>query len=663
MVETIICTIDENIKSLYPDAKYWGLSRRENNDNEQSIFRYKGWGDNEYVGFDDTHAMNIYHRVLSSTESSDLNSGFGTQLLRKSVYNMRLVVFGNMRKINDTDKDVNYTIAPNVVAIIPNKINKSILDLLGVKSGIVQTTAKIFDRPRVFGDEMTGVEYKLHPETLLFAIDYTITLTYQADCVEFGCEPVVPKVTVIDGDNTIQLVAPQSYTCLAECDPVTITDDDGNVLYTPAAGTTQIIPSSPVFLRDTAGNLLSSGDILATRTLNGVAPDGTATATNSVGTQIGTTTVLSGGTSNIVIADTRINNSGGTLIANTPSTVAYNVADSAIRVEYVNGTLISNTNVKATDAATIQVPNPIVCDTLTEQITDSSTAVVVQAIKDGGKEVGVQDEINGQYGSYPIMFPAFGLVVNPLDSFTTADRLYTLNSSASSSYSIFNLPARTSGGLKSAVGNLASSIRLSVDGLHIMVTSTNTVNFYNYSDNVISGTFTVTGILNATFINSGNIWTTQGTTIQEYTQAGATVGTAFSSANVVRIRTLKNEVGTTRVWVLGDSGAATSGRISHIDSVTKAETTVILSGLPTGLTVGIVAGIEIASGRYFFTLRNGSTNFMAVVETTLTGVYVKHTQILAPQTTILGISSYIALPKVLVYIPATTANTIQYAMF
>lgn len=316
MIETILCNIDENIKSLYPNAKYWGIARKENNGDEQTVFRYKGWGDNEYVGFDDTHSMNIYHRIISAPETSDLNSGFGNKLMRRSVYNMRLVVFGNMRKINDTDKDINYTIAPNIASIIPNRINKAILDLIGVRAGVVQIRDKIFDRVRVFEDEMQGVEYSLHPETLLFAIDYSVTLDYSSDCVEYVCEPVIPKVTVIDGLNTIELTAPQSYTCSTDCLPVTVT------------------------------------------------------ATNSLNDPIGQTTAQSGGTGNIPITNSEIRRSDTSVITSVPATEPATIQDSVVRVQYANGDFIKNVNVLAATNPTIDVPNPPVCQDGTAVLTD-----------------------------------------------------------------------------------------------------------------------------------------------------------------------------------------------------------------------------------------------------------------------------------------------------
>ena len=105
--------------------------------------------------------------------------------------------------------------------------------------------------------------------------------------------------------------------------------------------------------------------------------DATVTATNSLSTVLGTVSAPSGGTGNIPISDSPINKSDGTLIANVPAETSYTVADSVITVEYVNGTPISITNVKATEAATIQVPNQA---TLQDVIDDNTATDIGNAI-------------------------------------------------------------------------------------------------------------------------------------------------------------------------------------------------------------------------------------------------------------------------------------------
>jgi len=61
--------------------------------------------------------------------------------------------------------------------------------------------------------------------------------------------------------------------------------------------------------------------------------------------------------------------------------------------------LISNTNVLAATATTIQVPNPVVCQTLDELVASSTDAQVFTAIDNAGKECSIQRLLLNQYGT------------------------------------------------------------------------------------------------------------------------------------------------------------------------------------------------------------------------------------------------------------------------
>ena len=103
----------------------------------------------------------------------------------------------------------------------------------------------------------------------------------------------------------------------------------------------------------------------------------TAIAKNSDGDTLSTTFIDSGASADITITDSTILRSDATTIATVPAQDPYTVADTPVRLEYVNGTLISNTNVKAASSATIQAPNPA---TLQETIDANTSANIGGAI-------------------------------------------------------------------------------------------------------------------------------------------------------------------------------------------------------------------------------------------------------------------------------------------
>jgi ABC-type transporter lipoprotein component MlaA len=75
--------------------------------------------------------------------------------------------------------------------------------------------------------------------------------------------------------------------------------------------------------------------------------DGTATATNSLSTVIGTVSVPSGGTANIPITDSTITRSDATTIATVPAETNATIADSPVTLQNTALTVLSVTNVLA----------------------------------------------------------------------------------------------------------------------------------------------------------------------------------------------------------------------------------------------------------------------------------------------------------------------------
>ena len=84
---------------------------------------------------------------------------------------------------------------------------------------------------------------------------------------------------------------------------------------------------------------------------------GTATATNSLSTVIGSVSVPSGGTANIPITDSSVKRSDLTTIAAVPAETDYTVADSVVTLKNTVPTTLSTTNVKAASTAEITAPN------------------------------------------------------------------------------------------------------------------------------------------------------------------------------------------------------------------------------------------------------------------------------------------------------------------
>lgn len=116
----------------------------------------------------------------------------------------------------------------------------------------------------------------------------------------------------------------------------------------------------------------------------------TAIAKNSDGDTLSTTLIDSGASADIPITDSTILRSDATTIATVPAQDPYTVVDTPVEARYVNGTLISTTNVKAADSTvTIPIPNPATLQQTIDANTASDIGTAVKAAADTTKTNGV----------------------------------------------------------------------------------------------------------------------------------------------------------------------------------------------------------------------------------------------------------------------------------
>lgn len=174
----LIDVLDDSLKEFYfRDIKFYGLAKLElKGENHIPVF-YNGFGDNDFVGFEDV-SMGIYHRLISEGEEKDNDLGYGRNANVTENYLIKTVVFGNMRKIDDTNIDINYRISDEIGEIIPNSMTETQLDQLGARTGIFNILSKDTNKEAVFALEFPEGEYRLKPENLLFSINHNISLTY-----------------------------------------------------------------------------------------------------------------------------------------------------------------------------------------------------------------------------------------------------------------------------------------------------------------------------------------------------------------------------------------------------------------------------------------------------------------------------------------------------
>lgn len=175
----IIDIIDTSVGGInFKDIRFFKIVRLMKKGEKTIPVSYKGFGDMEFAGIQDLNGLNIYHRILSQDDDRDNESGYGRDPQLTENFSMLMVVFGNQRKIDDTNIDINYRMADEIVNNMPVRFTKAQSDTVEARWVMVNTTGRNFTREEVFTTEMPDDEFRLKPENLLFSISYNIQARY-----------------------------------------------------------------------------------------------------------------------------------------------------------------------------------------------------------------------------------------------------------------------------------------------------------------------------------------------------------------------------------------------------------------------------------------------------------------------------------------------------
>jgi hypothetical protein len=394
---------------------------------------------------------------------------------------------------------------------------------------------------------------------------------------------------------------------------VSITDstikrsDLTNIASVPAE-TNYTVADSVVTLVNTVPTTLSTTNVLADKATTITAPNGTANAKNSANTTVGTAAIPSGATANVSVADSTILRSDATTIATTPATVAYTVADTPVRVEYLDGTLISNTNVKAASSVTIQVPNPL---TLQDNVDASTSTQIVTAITNAGKECDVTNLFLANYASTPRVLGQFAPVsTNALSIFVNSNTIYVLNNTQIDLYN-----ATTFAFIGSVLGfTRAGEIAFSSTTYAVADFGASRVRIMNIATNIEVTSFAViTSPLSICFNDTFTLLyvatLSAAGSVSIYNTSGVLQGTVTGFDTIItEIRAVGTEW-----WVLtgtGTTGASTQRvRKMRFSDNTQVST----SSLGTVTTIGAIRAMVVTDTKVYVSLSFGNQNVYRVI--------------------------------------------------
>jgi len=153
-----------------------------------------GGGEGYKIWPDDANPLQIYHRLIDAENEESPTLGYGKNVFRFKIYNMRLVCFGTLRRLNDPNRNYN----TEILQIVYNSFPKSLSE--GEQIFIGNENANMLS---VLGEEIQGADTKyLSVIHIAFSIEYQIK--HRNDC---GA-PTYSQVVVF---NDIAAITDNSY--------------------------------------------------------------------------------------------------------------------------------------------------------------------------------------------------------------------------------------------------------------------------------------------------------------------------------------------------------------------------------------------------------------------------------------------------------------------
>jgi hypothetical protein len=162
--------INETICPIIPGAKTYGIAKTAAKDDK--ILPYTG---DVYIGIDDTHPAQVYHKQLSISSNNVAGSGYGDNVaFLQNVYGMAMVVYYNEKKCGFT--------ADKIYTFIQSAIT-GILKSEGHRLLRINVLSAILNDGQVWSQEYGQTPFKLSGSQRLIQINYSITAVFDKNCI------------------------------------------------------------------------------------------------------------------------------------------------------------------------------------------------------------------------------------------------------------------------------------------------------------------------------------------------------------------------------------------------------------------------------------------------------------------------------------------------
>lgn len=163
-VRNIITQINQSLEGIFKGGKLYGMA---------TLVEREGKGqpavDGVSVGYDDSYALQMYHRVLGANIT--YKSGYGNSRTTINTYQVSAVVFNN-EQITKIKTD-------EIASIM-----QSVLSVLNITSVRILPTSIVLNSQQIFATEYKGVPYALNEFQSLMQMNYQVELTFQGNCFD-----------------------------------------------------------------------------------------------------------------------------------------------------------------------------------------------------------------------------------------------------------------------------------------------------------------------------------------------------------------------------------------------------------------------------------------------------------------------------------------------
>ncbi len=163
-VRNIISQINDALTGVFKGSTLYGVA---------TLVEREGRGqpvvDEQAVGYDDSYALQLYHRLQGVNISNQ--PGYGDTMNTVNTFAVSMFVFNN---------ENNTRIKTDEIAMII----QSLMGAININSVRILPTAIILNSQAVFATEYKGVPYALNEYQSLMQINYTVELTFKGRCFD-----------------------------------------------------------------------------------------------------------------------------------------------------------------------------------------------------------------------------------------------------------------------------------------------------------------------------------------------------------------------------------------------------------------------------------------------------------------------------------------------